>query len=250
MIADNVEIDAPELVTRAWGMARRPTKGPRPGFSVERIVEAGVNVAEAEGLAAVLMGRVATELGSSAMSLYRYVASKDELLALMVDYAIGIPPDAPDQNEKWRQGLERWVEAQRARLHRFSWALSVAAGGPPVMPNQVAWLENGLHRLRATNLSEQEKLSTVLLLSGFVRAEAVLTASNTATRDIGPGYGRLLARLTGPAQFPALHRAIDSGAMDLEDDQDGEFIFGLDRILDGIDVLIRIRAGMTDAART
>jgi AcrR family transcriptional regulator len=250
MSEDEFDAEAPGNLARAWGIGRRPTKGPKPGLSIERIVAAGVHVAETEGLASVSMGSVAAEIGSSAMSLYRYVASKDELLALMVDFAIGAPLAAPDVHERWRPGLERWAEGLRARLHRCPWALTIASAGPPVMPYAIAWLENGLQRLRATDLSEQERLSTMLLLGGFVRAETMLSAGEASMRDSGPGYGRVLGRLTDSTDFPALHRAIADGAMDdLDEDQDGEFIFGLDRILDGIDVLIRIRAGMSDSER-
>ena len=71
----------PASIKAAWGVGERPAKGPKPGLSLERIVGAAVDVAAAEGIGAVSMSRVAKELGSSAMSLYRYVSAKDELLA-------------------------------------------------------------------------------------------------------------------------------------------------------------------------
>src|SRR6202012_203739 len=86
--------DLPASVRAAWGRGDRPTRGPKPGLSLERIVDAGVRVADAEGLARGSMARVAQELGASTMSLYRYVAAKDELLGLMVDAAWGEPPPA------------------------------------------------------------------------------------------------------------------------------------------------------------
>jgi hypothetical protein len=82
----------------------------------------------------------------------------------------------------------------------------------------------------------------VLLLSGFVRNEATLIAdlaAGSGGADVMPGYGQMVARLTDPQHFPALHKAVASGALDDEDDIDIEFDFGLERILDGIDVLIR-----------
>jgi AcrR family transcriptional regulator len=77
----------PASIEAAWGVRTRPGKGPRPALSLERIVAAAVRVAAVGGLAAVSMGRVAADLGVSTMSLYRYVGSKDELLALMADLA-------------------------------------------------------------------------------------------------------------------------------------------------------------------
>src|ERR1700750_3099854 len=82
-------------IAAAWGVKTVTTKGPKPGLSLERIVAAAVRMADAEGLDAVSMNRVAKELGTGAMSLYRYVESKQELLALMIDAAIGEVPPTP-----------------------------------------------------------------------------------------------------------------------------------------------------------
>ena len=113
---------------------------------------------------------------------------------------------------------------------------------PPLGPNNVAYLESALRSLEGTALSEHQKLSAVLLLSGFVRNEATLSADIAAAAggaEVMPSYGAMVARLTDPEDFPALHRAIASGGLDDDDDPDIEFDFGLERILDGIDVLIR-----------
>src|SRR5690348_482873 len=85
------DADLPPAVAAAWGVRGRPHKGPKPGLTLARIVTAAIGVADAEGLAAVSMSRVATELGAAPMSLYRYVTGKDELLELMVDTAMGPP---------------------------------------------------------------------------------------------------------------------------------------------------------------
>ena len=81
----------PGSVAAAWGVRERPHKGPKPGLSLGRIVEAAVRVADTEGLDAVSMGRVAAELGTAPMSLYRHVSAKEELLTMMVDAAWGRP---------------------------------------------------------------------------------------------------------------------------------------------------------------
>src|ERR1039458_8461205 len=73
----------PASIEAAWGLRERPHKGPKPTLSLERIVQAAMHIAVTEGLGAVSMSRVATELGGATMSLYRYVAAKDALLALM-----------------------------------------------------------------------------------------------------------------------------------------------------------------------
>jgi AcrR family transcriptional regulator len=231
----------PPSIELAWGLHPRPRRGPKPGLSLERIVAAGIKVALHEGLGVLSMGRVASELGVGTMSLYRYVTAKDELLTLMVDTAIGAPPPSDGQEEGWRAGLTRWAIGVREAYRRHPWALRVPISGPPLGPNNVAWLEAGLGVLAATPLSEQEKVSTILLLSGFVRNEATLTADLIAGRAAEPAlsYGALLARLTDPAQFPAVHRVIAAGAFDEGDDPDAEFDYGLARILDGVEKLAK-----------
>ena len=241
----------PASVEAAWGLRGRPAKGPKPGLSLQRIVEAAVKLADADGLAAISMGRVAAELGASTMSLYRYVAAKDELLALMVDAAGGPPPAPPGPGEGWREGLSRWAWAELRMHRRHPWVVRVPIGGPPATPNQVTWLEQGLRCLRDTGLAEGEKLSVILLLTGYVRNYATLEAdlaeaaagsgSGAAGRSTMSDYGRLLARLTDAERFPALHAVINAGVLDEPDDLDAEFVFGLERVLDGVDALVRAR---------
>ena len=195
-----------------------------------------------DGIGGLSMARVASELGVGTMSLYRYVAAKDELLMLMVDTALGPPPRADDGENDWRAGLTRWAIGLRDAYRRHPWSLRVPISAPPLGPNNVAWLERALRSQSRTPLSEQDKLSCVLLLSGFVRNDATLTAdfaAGSGGEPLIPGYGVMLSRIVPPDGFPALHRAIASGSLDDEDDIDAEFSFGLERILDGIDALIR-----------
>ncbi|WP_243407914.1 TetR/AcrR family transcriptional regulator [Frankia canadensis] len=230
----------PPAVEMLWGVRERSSRGPRRGLSLERIVAAAIDVAQAEGIGGLSMGRVAAELGAATMSLYRYVSAKDELLMLMVDTAMGPPPGPRLSDDGWRAGLSRWAQGARASYQRHPWSLRVPITTPPLGPNMVAWMDDGLRCLAGTPLSEQEKLSSVLLLSGFVRNEATLSLDlRTAASDghIMPGYGAMLGRLINPATFPSLQRAIDSGSLDDDDDMDSEFDFGLARLLDGIAVL-------------
>jgi len=229
----------PGSIELAWGLRNQSTRGPRPGLTIDRIVAAGIKIALTQGLGALSMGRVANELGVSTMSLYRYVSAKDELLTLMVDTGLGSPPRV-EAKDDWRAGLTRWALGVRSSYQRHPWVLRVPSG-PPIGPNNVAWLDNALQCLANTPLTEDQKLSTVLLVSGHVRNEATLSADIVAAsggQPVMPGYGSLLRRLTTADQFPALHRAIESGSLDQDDDLDTEFNFGLERILDGIESLI------------
>lgn len=239
---DQPDENLPASIVAAWGRARRPSKGPSPGLALDRIVDAALQVAQRDGLAAVSMARVAQELGASTMSLYRYVGAKDELLDLMVDAALGRPPAPAASDDGWRAALERWAWSYHERLRRHPWALRIPIKGPPVAPNGVAWLEAGLHGLAGTGLDESAKASTILLLSGYVRNEATLTADLVAAGLIGDaamaGYSRALRSLADADRFPAINAVLDAGVFDRADDPDEEFAFGLERIFAGIESLI------------
>jgi len=244
----------PASIRAAWGLPARPARGPKPGLSLERIVQAAIAVAGSEGLDAVSMARVAAELGSSAMSLYRYVASKDELLALMVDVAMGAMP-MPDDGESWREGLTRWSLTALQAYLKAPWVVRVPIPAPPITPNQIRALEAGLTCLSGTGLTHQEKLSTILLLSGLVRYQGTLAADfgdafrAAGGQDPSAGYGQALAELADPAQFPQVFAALSAGALDDENTDffTNELRFSLDRILDGLEALIaRRRAAATD----
>jgi AcrR family transcriptional regulator len=252
IVESQADIQIPASVAAAWGRRERPTRGPKPGLSLERIVEAGVALASREGLAAVSMARVAQELDASTMSLYRYVKAKDELLMLMVVAAVGPPPPiAP--NEGWRDALSRWTWSYHQRMSQEPWAVRVPITGPPTTPNQVAWMESVLWSLRETGLAEDEKASVLLLLSSYVRNEATLTAELMVAGFISDeamlGYSRLLTTLTDPGRFPALNALLEAGVFDRADPPEKEFGFGLERILDGIDALVTSRARRPDGSR-
>jgi AcrR family transcriptional regulator len=240
----------PVGLRRAWGLEPRPTRGPKRALTLEGIVGAAVAVAASEGLGAVSMQRVAADLGVAPMSLYRYVDGKQELLTLMADHAYGPPPDLV-AGETWREGLATWAWAERATLARHAWVVRVPITGPPSTPHEVAWMERGLAALVGTDLRPDEKLSTILLVSSYVRSEVTLTsevhgAFDAAGRDPHEAmhaYGALLARLADPVRFPAIRSLIEAGTFDDDSGHpDDEFRFGLERVLDGIAVLVDRRA--------
>ncbi|MGW1226304.1 TetR/AcrR family transcriptional regulator [Streptomyces sp. NPDC001478] len=241
----------PASIETAWGLRARPAKGPRPGLSLERIVDAAMGVAAAEGLGGVSMGRVAKELGASTMSLYRYVAAKDELYVLMQEAAMGPPPPLPalEEGAGWRAALAEWARAQRRVFHAHLWMLRIPVVGPPASPHSVAWWEQGLRALEDTGLEPGEQISVLLLVSGFVRNEALLRgdldaaveARGVPAEEVMEGYARTLGRLVDPVRHPALSRLTATEGMWSPGDPDHDFVFGLERILDGIDVLVRSR---------
>ena len=191
--------------------------------------------------------RVAAELGTAPMSLYRHVSAKEELLTLMVDAAWDEAPQDPVPGEGWRAGLSRWAWALRTGARRHPWVVRIALNSLPIMPNEVAWFENALACLADTGLTEARKASVILLLAGYVRnlatteadIAAAIRASGLTPTQWMASYPRMLAELTDARRFPALAKFIAAGVFEAEDGPDDEFIFGLDRILDGVEVLIR-----------
>jgi AcrR family transcriptional regulator len=252
MSGEETETGLPASFEMAWGMRDRPTKGPKRGLSLEQIVDAGIHVANTEGIGGVSMGRIAKELGASAMSLYRYVASKDELLALMIDGAFGQVEYEPADGT-WRERLKEWAEVELVAYRRFPWILHIPVTGAPIMPRQIRYMELGLRTLGGTGLEEHEKLSCVLLVTSFTRSFAMLSGDIAAAFESGdpttarvmPRYGELIKKLTTAEEYPALHAVVDAGTFDDEgeefDNLDYDFRFGLERVLDGIEALIAKR---------
>ena len=238
----------PASFEMAWGVRDRPTKGPKRGLSLARIIDAGVRVATAEGIGAVSMSRVASELGTSAMSLYRYVASKDELLWLMIDGAFGQVEFAAPAEGTWRERLEQWARHELVALRRFPWILRIPISSAPIMPHQLRFMEWGLRALGGTKLAEDEKMSVLLLVTSYTRSYAGLSGDLMAAVEAGSplaqarDYGGLIKKLTTAEEFPALHAAVDAGAFADDDDPAGaldyDFRFGLERIFDGVAALM------------
>lgn len=239
----------PGALQAVWGLRERPTKGPKPTLSAERIVDAAVRVARAEGFAAVSMNRIAAELSTSAMSLYRHVANKDELTVLMMELAVGEPP-ARVAGEAWRPTLERWARAMLAMFGEHPWFVQVPVAAPPATPRQLAWMEAGLAALSGTGLTEAEQVSVVVLLNGMIRSQALVSgqlaeAATSAGRTVDAAmneFGGLLRLLVTADRFPMLRRAVDAGVLDRSDAPETEFAFGLALVLDGVEKLILDRA--------
>src|SRR3954452_1003238 len=91
-----------------WQQRARPTRGPKPALTLDQIAEAAIAIADAEGLAAVSMQRVAADLGYTKMSLYRYLPGKNELVAAMIERALQPPPAVTGP---WREALTGWATA-------------------------------------------------------------------------------------------------------------------------------------------
>ena len=244
----DTESGLPPVVEQLWGLRGSGRRGgPKPALSLERIVAAAIELADAGGLAALSMSRLAEKLGFTTMSLYRYVASKDDLLVLVLDATLGLPPQPPDGD--WREQCAIWARALRDAC-RHPWALELPISGLPAGPNQLGWFDRGLGGLAGLRLAPGEKASSILLLSTYVRGQTQLVleltraavaagAAGTSEAD----WGAVVTRLADPARYPEVAAVVEAGIFEDDEESVGEdeFDFGLQRILDGIDVLHRSR---------
>jgi AcrR family transcriptional regulator len=227
-------------------------RSPRLGLSLERVVQSGIELADSDGFAAVSMKRVAERLGFTTMSLYRYVKSKDELLLLMHDTVWQPPVGLDVPLDAWRAGLARWSREQHEVVRRHPWLDDVRLIERAGTPSQIAWIELGLRVLTGTPLGEQQKLAILLLLSGYATMQVRLAgvATDAARRgDFASGqaseaFGELLRAFVTAERFPALHRAVEQGALALAGrDTYASFDFGLDLMLDGVEKLMAEHSG-------
>jgi len=260
-----------------WGRRERGKRGPRPGLSAEAIVDAAVRIADAEGLEAISMARVAAELGFTTMSLYRYVDSKDELLQLMFNASAFGADSIVLEGDDWRSRLRSWSIIQRDMLDRHPWITQMRMAAPPLAPNSLHFVERALEALDGTGLADAEKMRAIGLISSYTLSEAKM--ANDAARAMaelaevqaqavqaqaveaqpgaaggqpgGPGGGEppftfesLLRELVDERTYPHLYRlAWASSPADSLSERE-EFVAGVDLILDGIQALIdRARRG-------
>jgi AcrR family transcriptional regulator len=231
-----VPVDVVELL---WGARPQPKRGPKPAMSLDLIARAGIEIADAEGLAAVSMQRVAADLGYTKMSLYRYVPGKAELVALMADLAMGAPPQPP-AGAGWRERLDAWARALLPGFERHPWILEATTGPRVLGPNELAWMESAISALDGTGLRGGERMDAMVVLVGHVRtiAQQTRTASGGGLeRQLGMILAELM-REHGD-RFPAVNAALTAAVAD--GDQDQALDFGLERILDGLGVLIAAR---------
>jgi AcrR family transcriptional regulator len=262
------EAVVPPELERLW--RRRPAgrRGPRPALSVDRIVQAAVEIADAEGLAAVSMARVAESLGFTPMALYRHVSSKDELLVLMSDAVPG-PPDIP-ADLGWRDALALWTRSQIELTVSRPWYLDLPLSSVTPGPRRAAWIDAAFYAMRDLVLPADEKMAITGLLAQHVlgetrvQVESRRTAAERVRRAAGLGddvpeseldpaaldaanpyadFELILTRLASPEEFPYLAGALADWDPEAEGGRstDDDVAFGINVILDGIEAWVARR---------
>ena len=229
-----------DAVALLWNRRTTPRRGPKPTLSLEAIAQAGIGLADAEGLATVTMQRVADAVGVTKMALYRYVPGKAELVALMIDIGIGEAPQSGAAGD-WRLRLDEWARQMFSRFWRHPWALEATVGPRAIGPNELGWMEAAVATLGGTGLDGGEMLDVAATLAGHVRAIAQQRSARADGRPEQAMQAAVATLLRGREErFPALKAALDSAAE--HGSQDKALDFGLARILDGVGLLIARRA--------
>ncbi|MFD0202398.1 MULTISPECIES: TetR/AcrR family transcriptional regulator [Saccharothrix] len=231
-----------------WRTADRTA---RKDLGVDRIVAAAVDLADTEGLTALSMRRVAERLGVGTMSLYTHVPGKAELVDAMIDAVQAGTPRPADVPGGWRGRLAR-IARDNLDLHlRHPWLLDVTTHRAVLGPHTAAKYDYELRAVDGIGLTDVEMDAVLTLVLGHVRAAARVTVDAVRTRQRTgltdeqwwQAAAPLLAKVLDPARFPTAARvgAAAGEAHGAAHDGDHAFTFGLDRVLDGIEALVRTR---------
>jgi AcrR family transcriptional regulator len=217
-----------------WGERAQRTRGPKPAMSLEQIADAAIAIADAEGLAAVSMQRVAAGLGYTKMSLYRYLPGKAELVSVMLERGLGEPPVLAAA--EWRAALTQWCRLLLAVYVRHPWAQLATIGPRPLGPHELGWMDRALAVL-PDGLTGAERLDAVAVLALHARNLAAQESSRHREADLAREIGAVLAQ--HPDRFPAVAAAMADAAA--RGGQDQAFDFGVARILDGLEMYLSSR---------
>lgn len=233
----------PRYLQLLWGVEESNRRGPKPTMTIRDIGLAGVSIADESGWDSVSMKAVAGALGVTTMSLYRYVDSRDELQHVMIDVAYGQADPTWTGHGDWRTRLGRWAREIAAVQVRRPWLVMVPMNDAPITPNVLTWTESGLQAFEDVDFSERNKLSSLLLVDGFVRNHVrqsvqlgAVDSRGALTEDDG-AYEASIAALVDEKNYPHLYAAVTSQS---KAEPDGyyyadELDFGLTVLFDGLE---------------
>lgn len=231
---DEGSVAPPSWVTTAWAMHDAPRQVD-PGLNAAKIVAAAIELADDEGIAGLSIRKLGGRLGAGTMAAYRHVESREDLVILMVDSALGTPPGSILDTDAWRERVRRWAVAISARYTRHPWLVDAPIAGFIATPNRALWLEYILQSLQPTGLSLRQMLEAALLIDGHARNVASLTRAVDAQDETQDFTGPWLASLLTQERFPMLSQVLSLRELDEGSARDLEF--GLGRIIDGIGAL-------------
>ena len=250
--------DPGRSIALLWGLRGPGRRGPKQKLDLADIVRAAVALADAEGLEALSMRRVADAVGVSPMSLYTYVPSKAELIDLMQHSVWGETGSPPPALTGWRPQLEFIAHQQWDSGQRHPWMLQAAGRRPPLGPNVVAKFEAAFRAVDGLGLTDLEMEMIIGLLADYVRGAARAaqdarqveeTSGMTDAQWLSAADGALKTVLD-PGTYPVSARVGEACriAYAAGFDPRVSFEFGLQCVLDGVAVFIASRRRPAEAA--
>jgi AcrR family transcriptional regulator len=241
--------DAARTIQLLWrDSAAVPQRGPRPRLSIDQVVAAALSLADAHGLEAVTMRRLAASLGVVPMSLYTYVPGKAELLDLMLDAAYATMPRTDTTGQPWRQRLTAVASENKALYDAHSWVAAVSTIRPPLGPGVIAKYEHELSAFDGLCLDDVTTDACLTYLLSFVESSARAAINARVTWEDSAVDDQqwwstnapLLARFLDTQAYPRATRigAAAGAAHGSAYNPDHAYEFGLQRTLDAIAVLV------------
>ena len=234
------------LLWRSQLNASRGSRGPRPRVGVDDVVREAVALADAVGLA-FPMRKVAERLGLAPMSLYTYVPGRAELVALMIDEVAGESPYAP-HTRALRDRMAAVAHQVWDELQQHPWLLHAQVGRPLIGPHTARRYEWQLAALEGAGFSDLEMDQAVTLLAGFaesaaraaIRVRESRSTSTVSDREWWEINAPVLERVMTEEDFPLASRVGRAAgeAYDSISDPELSFVFGLERLLDGLMALL------------
>ena len=238
-----------QLLWREPGVV--PRHGPRQGLSIDAVVDAATELADAESLEAVTMRRVARALGVVAMTLYTYVPGKAELLDLMLDAAYAGMGRTDTSGRPWRERVRAIAAENRTLFEAHPWAATISTIRPPLGPGQMAKYEHELAAFDGLGLDDVVVDDCLSYLLGFVQGCArAIAEARESERDSAMDDGQwwaanapLLARVFDENAYPNAARvgAAAGAAHGSAYNPSHAYDFGLERVLDGLAAVIDSR---------
>jgi AcrR family transcriptional regulator len=254
----SVRVD-PDLRRRSellWEDRAPRTRGPKPGVTPDDIVRAAIQIADDEGLAALTMHAVSATLGFTTMAIYRYFPNKEALYDAIVDAGIGLPPRPAEPRGDWRAEVARWAHAKRAMLCARPWLGELPFVAAPHGPNWLRWLEAVTQPLASTGLPAADVGQMISIVDGYTRGAsdtsislARARARGTSDQEWAAAVGADLGRAIDDPRFPAFAALLTAPSDGQARSMDESFDFGLQRVLDGIQLYVDARTAPSPPAR-
>ncbi|SDH91731.1 Tetracyclin repressor, C-terminal all-alpha domain [Sinosporangium album] len=229
-----------------WARIARPPSAPRQALSPLRIASVAVGIADSEGLDAITMRRLATELGVAPMAAYRYVSGKSDVLALMVDQVYG--EHLPPEGDNWRDVAHSCAVNVRAMVLKHPWLMHLPSDPHLVLtPNRLAVTERSLRAFEGLGLTTDTTMAVFRTVTAYahgilqieISQQALMQHEGWTTGDeMRHGLAPAMTWFMNTGRYPALLRYAREATR--KDDTDWQFETGLEYVISGIATQLNI----------